>query len=318
MKGKVEDVAEGSSSRQDEAAAWFAAVRAGIMLVDQREAFERWRSDPRNQAAYDAMEELWDDLAVLKGEGPKPKASNSPLKLLAVAAALVIVLGVSAASLMGWFSDPSIQTAIGQQKTQPLPDGTLLAVNVDSTLSYAFRDDHRLVRITNGEAAFTVKADVARPFVVDAGDYQIRAVGTAFNVKNRNQQIEVAVSEGKVDICSATGDVLASLGAGQMLRFPADRADLNFSGLTPTNIAPAQISEWRMRVVTYENATVEEVVADFNRYFIQELRVDGSELADRRITIRLQVEQRDKAVQLLASLLNAQVVKDAKGETLTE
>lgn len=311
-------MAEGKTTRQDEAAAWFAAQRAGVMLVEHREAFERWRSDPRNQAAYDAMQDLWDDLAVLKGERPKPRGIKLPIKSLAAAAILLIAMGVTGAGVMGWFSDPSVQTTIGQQKTQSLPDGSLLAVNVDSSVSYAFGVDRRLIKISNGEAAFTVKADVARPFIVDAGDYQIRAVGTIFNVKKRDREIEVAVSEGKVEICSATGDVLTSLAAGQILRFPSDRSDLKFDGLTPTSIPPAQISEWRMRVVTYENATVEEVVTDFNRYFNHSLAVEGQALRDRRITVRLQVEQREKAIALLAAMLNVDVRQTSDGEVLKE
>lgn len=311
-------MAEGTTTRQDEAAGWFAAARAGVMLVEQREAFQRWLSDPRNQAAYEAIEELWDDLAVLKGEAPRPREAGMRQRLIAAAAAVVLVFGISGATLMGWFSDPTIQTAVGQQKTQSLPDGSLIAVNVDSSVSYAFESGQRTVRLTSGEAAFTVKADASRPFVVDTGGYLIRAVGTAFNVRKRDQQIEVAVSEGKVDICSAAGDVLASLSAGQLLRFPTHQGEAHIVDLQPVPVEPEHIAEWRVRVVSYENATVEEVVTDFNRYFNEKLTVQGSELQDRRVTVRLQVEQRDKAMELLASLLDAEVRSSGQRDVLVE
>ncbi len=308
-------MSEVKATRQDEAAAWFAAQRAGVMLVEQREAFNVWFSDPRNQAAYDVMQELWEDLAVLKGERPAPRRA-APWR--AIAASMVGLIALGGAG-MGWMAagrEPTVETAIGQQKTQSLPDGSLLAVNVASSVSYRFNDNSRIVKVTDGEAAFAVKADAARPFIVLTGDYEIRAVGTAFNVRERGGEIEVAVSEGEVAICSAAGDVLSRLTTGQLLRFPAENTGIDFDAITPQAVAPAQVSEWRMRVVTYENATVRDVIADFNRYFSQKLHVEEEALLDRRVTVRLQVEERDAAVQLLAALLDLEVSRTAQGETL--
>lgn len=308
-------------SRQEQAAAWFAAQRAGVMLIEQREAFDLWRTDPRNQAALDRMHELWGELAVLKLSGPMPrKTPPFPWRAIAAAAVMVAVVG----GTVGWLTlprDPVIETIAGQQKSQSLPDGSLVAVNVASELSYAIRDDARVVKMGEGEAAFAVKADPEKPFVVHAGDFEVRAVGTAFNVRRRDGVIEVAVSEGKVQICSGSGSdagaILATLGAGQLMRFPDSRTPGQFT-VVPTTIPTEQISEWRMRVVTYENATVREVVDDFNRYFERKLSVDQAELAERRVTIRLQVEDRDRAMETLASLLDVTITQTATGELLRQ
>lgn len=308
-------------SRQEQAAAWFAAQRAGAMLIEQREEFDLWRADPRNQAALDRMHELWGELAVLKLSGPAPrKALPFPRRAIAAAALLVAVIG----GTVGWFAlprDPVIETIAGEQKSQSLPDGSLVTVNVASELSYAIRDDTRVVKMSDGEAAFAVKADPQRPFVVQAGDFELRAVGTAFNVRRRDGLIEVAVSEGKVQICSASGSdagaVLATLSAGQLIRFP----DIHTSGqfaVVPTTIPAEQVSEWRMRVVTYENATVREVINDFNRYFENKRLIAKGNLLERRVTIRLQVENRESAIETLAALLGVRVARVAEGEVLSD
>ena len=190
-----------------------------------------------------------------------------------------------------------------------MPDGSMIAVNVASNLSYAVSDTQRLVSLNDGEAAFTVKPDKAKPFVVRTGAYEIRAVGTAFNVRHRDGGIEVAVSQGRVEICrvGANGgiDVLVSLDSGELMKLPAIPDEL--SGQTPVQIPPAQIAEWRMRIVTYENATVQEVVDDFNRYFERKLVVPQPALLSRKITIRLQVEDRERAIETLAALLDADI-----------
>lgn len=313
---------EAKPSRQDQAAAWFAAERAGVMLVEQRAAFDAWRADPRNQAALDDMRALWLDLEVLKGHEPKPKkaaAVRSRLPFVAACAG-VLVMGALATAVMLSPAPNVIATADGQQRTETMPDGSVVAVNVASNVSYRFTDTERVVTLATGEAAFSVKADPAKPFVVRVGDYEIRAIGTSFNVRERDGAIQVAVSEGRVELCraSATGEQLAFayLNAGELLKLPGN-ADADLASPSPVSVPTSNVSEWRMRVVSYENATVKEVVDDLNRYFARDLSVKGDELLNQHITIRLRVDDRERAVQTLASLLDARVAHSAGGAEIT-
>ena len=57
----------------------------------------------------------------------------------------------------------------------------------------------RDVKLENGEAWFQVAHDKARPFVVEAGDVRVQAVGTAFSVRRREGGADVLVTEGVVD-----------------------------------------------------------------------------------------------------------------------
>lgn len=310
-------------SRQDQAAAWFAAERAGVMLIEQRAEFDAWRADPRNQAALDRMRELWEDLAILKGHEPPPKVARPPRRFAKIAAALLILIigGVGTASLVAASSDTSIITANGQQRTESMPDGSVVAVNVASTVSYKIDDARRIATLTNGEAAFTVRPDPDRPFIVKVGDIEVRAVGTAFNVRQRDGRVQIAVSEGQVELCRAGGaggaSVFATLGAGQLMEVPAS-LPASFTVPATTNVLPAHVAEWRMRIVSYENATVRDVVGDLNRYFSRQVSINAEAMASRRITIRLRVDDRDQAVETLASLLDARVVRQNRGDEIVE
>ena len=309
-------------SRQDQAAAWFAAERAGVMLVEQRAEFDAWRADPRNQVALDAMRELWDDLAILKGDQPKPSPATATRRLLPIGLALAIgVIGlVATTTLLQQGAATTISTVAGQQLTQSLPDGSLLAVNVASNVSYKVTSKQRQVTLVHGQAAFSVRADPLVPFVVRAGRFEVRAVGTAFDVRRRDGVIEVAVSEGRVEVCQVGGSgsiVLLTLIAGQKLSLQDSSSGVTVEP-SPVSVQPAQVAEWRSRIVTYEDATVRDVVEDFNRYFDQKLLVAQPELLMKRVTIRLRVDDRGRAIETLARLLDAQVVKTPDGEALRE
>ncbi len=306
-------------SRQDQAANWFAAERAGVMLVEQRAEFDAWKADPRNVAALEAMRELWNDLAVLKGRDPAP-AKRPVSRFLPLAAAVVVFVvgGLAAASLMLTPTDTPIVTADGQQKTQSMPDGSVVAVNVASTVSYKFTETQRLVTLSDGEAAFSVKPDPDKPFVVRVGDLEVRAVGTSFNVRRRDGVLQVSVSEGQVQLCRLTSSgesVVANVSAGQVLEIPASMPAAA-KAPRPMAIQPSQVAEWRMRVVTYEDATVRELVEDFNRYFERKLLVAAPELLDRRVTVRLQVENREGAIETLAALLDVRVERKKEADSL--
>ncbi len=307
-------------SRQDQAANWFAAERAGVMLVEQRAEFDAWKADPRNMAALEAMRELWNDLSVLKGRDPAPaKKPASRFVPLAAAVAFFVVCGLAAASLMLAPTETPIVTAEGQQKTQSMPDGSVVAVNVASTVSYRFTETQRLVTLSDGEAAFSVKPDPDKPFVVRVGDLEVRAVGTSFNVRRRDGVLQVSVSEGQVQLCRLTSSgesLVANLSAGQVLEIPASMPAAA-KAPTPMAIQPSQVAEWRMRVVTYEDATVRELVEDFNRYFERKLLVAQPELLARRVTVRLQVENREEAIETLAVLLDAKVLRSEREDALT-
>ena len=88
-------------------------------------------------------------------------------------------------------------------KEYVLPDGSLVALNSNSTLQFPkkFKGDIREVTII-GEAFFDVKPNPDKPFVINAGDAQVKVLGTSFNVcaYPGTETIEVIVETGKVQV----------------------------------------------------------------------------------------------------------------------
>lgn len=84
-----------------------------------------------------------------------------------------------------------------------LPDGTKVALNGGSQLTFPkhFKGEIREVSIS-GEAFFDVVPNPEKPFVINAGDAQIKVLGTSFNVSAYpgNETVEVVVQTGKVQL----------------------------------------------------------------------------------------------------------------------
>lgn len=200
-----------------EASDWFARMNADDVTAEDRARFEAWRrAHACNEKAYEELVATWSELvrsgplvrAVCFGQAINA-ASAPPVRMPrwlagALAAAVgAIALGIAWA-LYQQNADSRFQTAIGEQVSVTLPDGSSFNLNTNSQIEVDYSRRSRIVHLEHGEAYFNVAHDTHRPFWVHAGDRWVRAVGTAFNVYVRPAGVQVTVSEGTVKVIDAT------------------------------------------------------------------------------------------------------------------
>ena len=81
-----------------------------------------------------------------------------------------------------------------------LPDGTNVKMNTDTSMNVSYGRETRLVNLQSGEAYFEVAHNTVKPFVVRTGNYLVRATGTAFSVKLLDNNLDILVTNGHVDV----------------------------------------------------------------------------------------------------------------------
>ncbi len=217
-----------------------------------------------------------------------------------LAATLVVLISISATTLYNT-PDPSrmngvVQTAVGDQKTLVLADGSVLKLNTQSKVRIAYNKTTRDIFLLDGEAHFTVNKDADRPFRVYAGYGRIHAIGTAFSVHLKDGAVDITVNEGRVGIASVEsatnksklGDAdsyleaaTTSLGAVTslgMLRAgeagaivseldDGDNEVHTFDQLSEiTNIEVAKRTSWTRGVLIFSGEPLEDVVKEIGRY----------------------------------------------------
>jgi ferric-dicitrate binding protein FerR (iron transport regulator) len=121
-----------------------------------------------------------------------------------IAAMIVILLGGSLLFYMvyeGRNSGLIVKHSGGNVITDTLPDGSVVTLNKNSSLSYDkhFNGDSREITL-EGEAFFDVTPDRTRPFLIHVNDVSVRVVGTSFNVRQSAEQTEVIVETGVVEV----------------------------------------------------------------------------------------------------------------------
>lgn len=135
-------------------------------------------------------------------------------KLFMQIATCAAMAGIVMVSLFFWnenrlltkYADMTVEVGQGQKSDISLPDGTKVHLNADSKLRYGsnFNGKQRQVELI-GEAYFDVAKDAQSPFIVKAGDVQVRALGTSFNVQAYpdDDNITTFLSEGSVVVSSS-------------------------------------------------------------------------------------------------------------------
>jgi len=97
------------------------------------------------------------------------------------------------------------QTKKGEKKTFELIDGSTVTLNSASKLELSsdFNGELRLVRLV-GEGYFQVAKNKEKPFMVQASDFDIKVLGTTFNVKSYPEEptAEAVLVEGAIEMKS--------------------------------------------------------------------------------------------------------------------
>lgn len=202
------------------------------------------------------------------------------------AVALIVLMAVSAAIYFRSNQPNMIQYAEigalrGQKASVTLPDGTKITLNSESSLKYStnYNQSDRAVELV-GEAYFEVAKNKKIPFVVKAGKLEIEAKGTAFNIKAypTDNSISTTLTEGKIEVKTPV-DVLNMIPNERM---EYNNTDQTFRKLTLTD-AEGSIG-WLNDELSFENATLAEVVANFSRIYNIDIRFASESIKEQRFT----------------------------------
>lgn len=213
-----------------------------------------------------------------------------------------------------------LQTGIGERRRARLADGSTLTLNTASRAVVAYRDGQREVRLLSGQALFEVARDPERPFVVIAGERSVTALGTTFDVRRRDDTLDVLLIEGRVAIRDvaplrpAPGPA-ASAPSALPLNEPVVLAPgqrLHISGQTQRieQADVARATSWRQGHLIFHGDRLEQVLAEVNRYRSKPLRLTDPALGDLRISGVVNTDATHVFVETITTYYPLRVVSD--------
>ena len=158
-----------------------------------------------------------------------------------------------------------------------------------------------------GEAFFDVTKDAARPFIVRIGNSEVHVVGTQFNVRQVNGELEVVVREGKVNVVpdstiAPTSNVpRVELTPGNRLRVKTDDNQVMVA-----QVNPERVTAWRTGMIKFDSIALEDVIEDVNRYTDKPLVIANDSLRRLPISGRFRVGDTESVRFLLRERFDVQ------------
>lgn len=277
-----------SPRARHEAAAWFARLKRRAVTTDSLRAFRDWRRVPDNAAAYQSVESAWSAAGGL-AENPDIRAAtlaalaHRPLRArvrdavsahprfawgLGGLAAIALVLAAAGPTLF----QPSYSTGTGEQRLVILEDGSKVRLNTDSKVRVRFTRHERHLDLLRGEAFFEAAHDASRPFRVDAGRADVRALGTRFDVRRDDGRVQVTLVEGKVQVREDGRAQAFTLTPSQQIVLDPGRA------AAPRAADTARLTSWTTGRLMFHETPLAEAVAEVNRYAGQKIELDDAAL----------------------------------------
>ncbi|MGJ7032148.1 FecR family protein [Niabella hirudinis] len=191
-----------------------------------------------------------------------------------------------------------IATNKGSRTNLILPDGSKVWVNADSRLTY----DHEFGAKTrsvylSGEAYFEVAKDKAHPFIVHTQLMDVRAVGTAFNVRSYKDETnaQATLMEGVVEVAfrrKGTGKILLKPMEKVIVRneVPAAAREKDLPEIAVVKVnydtieAAAPETRWLRNRLVFSQERLETIVKSLERYYGCTIRVRDTVLLHRRLS----------------------------------
>lgn len=186
----------------------------------------------------------------------------------AAAAAVLVLCTVTLPFVLEHIgAKPEYATALGEQRTIQLSDSSVVTLNADSRIQLQLDQTHRDV-LLHGEALFKVAHDSHRPFIVRTKTAIVQAVGTQFNVYERPNGTLVSVLEGRVKVTPRGTAGFANIVSAMEELSARQEAQVMPDG-TIQRHAEADVMKavaWREGHLIFDNAPLEDMVYEFNRY----------------------------------------------------
>lgn len=282
-----------------EAAAWVGGLSDPNRSSDLEVRFKQWLAESdANRSAWERQNDAWDLSGGLRSRFESNRADREtsgvprqPRMLFAVAAVLSAAL---VAFLLAWLislRSGAVATGTGEQRLTVLPDGSRVTLNTDTRILVQFDRQLRRVRLERGEALFDVRKAKDRPFVVVAGDREIRALGTAFEVRRDGQEeLSVTLIEGTISVTEARHAEESRAAHASpspdvtLLTSPGQRATFVIGG-PPRLDRPAlqQVIAWQSGEVVFNGTPLPEAAREMNRYSERQITVEGRRMTSLRV-----------------------------------
>ena len=283
-------------------------------LEERNQVVEWLDSDEKNVREYMALHKVYDitvmnqtassdetrsDAETEKENKPRPILRRILTEAMKIAAVALVALGIYI--FIEGRANQAMQTLYvpaGQRAELILPDSTKVWLNSHSSLTYplSFNKKQRVVNL-DGEAYFDVKHN-GKKFVVQTQKFNIRVLGTEFNVfaYSNSKENRIDLLRGSIQLEDKT------LGNRKYLMKPNESITILNNAISQNTIADYDYFKWTDGLICFNNESVTTIIKKLELYYDTHIVVKRKNFLDERFSgkflVRDGIEQVLKVLQI--------------------
>ncbi|MEM6497134.1 MAG: FecR domain-containing protein [Pseudomonadota bacterium] len=312
----------------DAALDWFLTLQDGEASKDLQDQFEEWLNGyPRHDAAYREVVQSWsrsEDLRdVFQDAGARPTPDRQaaayttwpplptkqgpqrrlPWRMGAIAASIAVAVLALPEAMLRLEADHL--TATGEVTSITLNDESRVWLDTNSALAVDFSKPRRDLSLLRGAAIFDVAHNPERPFAVQVGQAEIRALGTVFAIHEAGDaSILIQVTEGSVEVISTIEGAQPTtkvIEAGLQLRLTGTGTFGEFE--------PVRGNDWAQGFIAIRDLGLKEALDEIARYHSGQVLLISDTPSDIRVNARIPINDIASGLSALSAAHGLRVTR---------
>lgn len=225
-----------------------------------------------------------------------------------VAAVLTAFLIVSVLVLLALNQKVEYKSAWGQNKKIVLPDGSIVVLNANSSVSHPsnWNDDKPREIWLKGEAFFSVThKSNSQKFIVHTDDLDVQVLGTKFDVNTRRGKTRVILNSGKVKLYLVKQqNKEVDMKPGELVDFSPKQ-----KSLSKKTVQTAKYCAWVDEKLIFEETSLKEVAALLQENYGYQVRFATPDLEKLTFTGTIESGNIELLFTILQKTFNLSIIK---------
>ena len=255
---------------------------------------------PKKSISFEEIMKKYDKL----GKSEPVKVSIKKKLTISMAFLLVFCLGFY---FIGMTSSGYTNHRIapkGQRLTFILPDSSTVILNSGSEIKYSSDFGTQRDIWLKGEAFFKVTKNINSPFIVHTNDFNVKVLGTEFNVNSTTINQTVSLAKGKVNIVLKESKDEINLIPNEELVWNAKT-----KAVIKRNFNAIKILAWKDNILLLDDVKIEDALAKINQFYGVNFVIKDSAIAKQRIKGAFKNQTIDEFITSLEFISDVSVTK---------
>ena len=225
--------------------------------------------------------------------------------LLKIAAVLVVLFGlwfVAARQFTTPQNDVLTFKSGSKSIEKILPDGTKILLSKNSQITYpkTFEGNTREINLM-GEGFFDVHHDAAYPFIIHTQGTVVKVLGTSFNIRAYNAQVQVYVKIGKVQFSKNNAKVVLTKGQkGETLA--------NVDAIIKSEVIEAEtVIKEKLSSFVFNKMSLSKVAESLSKRFNKDIKFSRDKIKNCELTATFENEKLENIIAVIAETFNLKV-----------